>query len=62
MTIVSENLENENTLAKRIRAFFKDNKIGHLLRDANAYKSRGVPVVHVFMYLIQLVFLCCSGT
>jgi len=56
MTIISENLENENTLSKRIRTFFKENNIGQILKDSNAYKSRGIPVVHVIMYLIQLVF------
>jgi hypothetical protein len=56
MSIITEDLENENTLSKKIRAFFRDNQIGHFLRDANAYKSRGIPVVYVLMYLMKLVF------
>jgi hypothetical protein len=56
MSIVAENLEYENTLAKRIRAFFKENQIGRLLKESNAYKNSGIPVVHVLMYLVQLVF------
>ena len=56
MSTIAENLENENTLLKRIRAFFKENQIGRLLKEANAYKSRGIPVVQVLMYLVQLVF------
>ena len=56
MSIIAEELENENTLSKRISAFFKGNQIGRLLKDSNAYKNKGVPVVHVLMYLVQLVF------
>ena len=56
MSTIAENLENENTLLKRIRAFFKENQIGRLLKEANAYKGRGIPVVQVLMYLVQLVF------
>ena len=56
MPSITENLENENTLAKRVRAFFKENQIGQLLKEANAYKGKGIPVVQVMMYLVQLVF------
>ena len=56
MSTIAENLANENTLSKRINAFFKQYEIGKRLKEANAYKSRGIPVVHVLMYLVQLVF------
>jgi hypothetical protein len=56
MSSIAENAANENTLSKRIRAFFKENMVGHILKDSNAYKSKGIPVIHVLMYLVQLVF------
>jgi hypothetical protein len=56
MSTIAENLINDNILSKRIAAFFKEHKLGQLLKDANAYKGRGIPVVNVMMYLIKLVF------
>jgi len=56
MSIEVEELEREDTLSKRIRAFFKEYRIGYLLKDANAYKGKGIPVLYVLMYLVQLVF------
>ena len=56
MSTIAENLEKENTLLKRIRTFFKENQIGRLLKEANAYKVRGIPVIQVLIYLVQLVF------
>ena len=56
MSSISEIGTNDNTLAKRITAFFKQYRVGTLLGKANAYKAQGVPVVNVMMYLVQLVF------
>ena len=50
MSIIAEDLENEHTLSKRIREFFRENQIGQLLKEANAYKGKGIPVVQVLMY------------
>ena len=56
MSTITEELENYNVLSKRIAAFFKNHKLGRLLKEANAYKGKGIPVTSVMMYLIQLVF------
>ena len=56
MTTISENQANDHEIGRTILAFFKKYRIGGLLRKANASKSKGIPVVNVFMYLIQLVF------
>ena len=56
MSTIAEDLEKSNTLSERINAFLKQNQAGKALREANAYKSRGIPVLHVLMYLVQLVF------
>ena len=55
MTSIPESNTNENTLSKKVKAFFKKYRIGHALRKANTYKGKGVPVVEVLMYLVQLV-------
>jgi hypothetical protein len=56
MTIISETTINENNLTKRIMGFFKAHQIGKILKQSNAYKSKGVPVIEVILYLTQLVF------
>jgi len=55
MNIVTENLENENTLSKRISGFFKANHAHRCLDKANARKS-GTPAARIVQYLTQLVF------
>lgn len=56
MTTISENQVNENIVSRRIETFFKEHRVGQILRKSNAYKSKGVPVVQIFLYLVQLVF------
>ena len=56
MSIITENFENESILLKRIKAFFKNHHVGQLLKKSNAYKHRGIQVVHVLVFLVQLVF------
>ena len=43
-------------ISSRIAHFFKRFKIGAILRQCNAYKEQGVPVLTVMMSLFQLVF------
>jgi hypothetical protein len=56
MKIITEKSENDHALGKEIRKFFKEQRIGQLLKSANAYKKNGVPVVLIFIYLLQPVF------
>jgi len=56
MTTITENSLNENTLHKNILGFFKKYNVGRILKMSNAYKSKGVPVVSVLSYLVELVF------
>jgi hypothetical protein len=52
MNSLSENLSNEKTLLTSISSFCKDYSVGNALKKANAYKSKGMPVVHIFTYLL----------
>mgnify|MGYP005851727933 CR=1 FL=1 len=56
MNILSENATNENTLLKSILLFCNTYKIGNKLKVANAYKEKGIPAIHVFSYLLQLIY------
>lgn len=56
MTTITEKQENDHILGKTIATFFKEYRIGQLLKKSNAYKNKGIPTVQVFMYLLQLVF------
>ena len=56
MHILTENETNEKYIIKSITNFCKQYKIGAALRRANAYKNKGIPIVSVFMYLVQLVY------
>lgn len=56
MNSLSQNLITEKSLLKSISSFCKDFAIGKALLKANAYKSKGTPVVKVFTYLLQLVY------
>ena len=56
MNSLTENSYNEKTLIKSISHFIKEYSVGKTLKKANAYKSKGTPVIHVFTYLLQLVY------
>ena len=56
MTTITENQINENNQNRIIEGFFKRYRIGQALKKANAYKSKGIPIVQVMLYLVQLVF------
>ena len=57
MHILTENETNEKYIIKSITNFCKQYKLGAALRRANAYKSKGIPIVSVFMYLVVYVIL-----
>lgn len=56
MNSLSENTRNEKTLLKSISSFCKEFSVSKALKKANAYKSKGTPVLDVFTYLLQLVY------
>ena len=56
MTSISESAIKEQELNGRIGGFFRNHNLTKALRKSNAYKSKGVPVTQVLIYLVQLVF------
>lgn len=56
MYSLSENASNEKTLLTSISCFCKEYSVGKALKKANAYKSKGTPVIQIFTYLLQLVY------
>ena len=55
MSIISQNQE-ETELLNTISKFFKDFKIGDILRKCNACKQKGVPVIDIFKYKLCNIF------
>lgn len=56
MNNLTEKSHNEKMLLKSISVFCKEHSVGSSLRKANAYKNKGIPVLQVFAYLLQLVY------
>jgi len=56
MSSITENKQKEKAISKSVASFFKEYSVGSHLKQSNAYKSKGVPVMLVFQYLVQLVF------
>lgn len=56
MSNLSENEMKENSLLRSILYFCKEYSVGKALKKANAYKSKGMPVLQIFTYLLQLVY------
>ena len=54
--IVAQNDQNEKQFSLSIKSFFTRFHIGSILREANAYKEKGISAVSVFLYLVSLVF------
>ena len=55
MPIISQNQQDEE-LFNTISGFFKNLKIGDLLRRCNACKQKGVPVLDIFKYKLCNIF------
>lgn len=53
---ITQTASDDKQITETIRDFFLKYHIGSTLKAANAYKSKGIPVVHVFRYLFLLVF------
>jgi len=56
MNSLTENIVNEKTIIASISEFCKTYSVGKALKKSNAYKTKGIPVVNVFEYLLQLVY------
>lgn len=56
MKIITQNHENDKKVSSSIMNFFKKYKISSILRDSNAYKTKGIPVITLFQYLFSLIF------
>ena len=56
MNSISHDIVESKDISTRISRFFKRFQIGTILRQCNAYKEQGIPVVTVILYLFQLVF------
>lgn len=54
-TIISNDNENKQ-LNFTINRFFKDNKIGSILRQCNFSKEKGFSCIKIFQYIFMLVF------
>jgi hypothetical protein len=56
MSIISDEAFIEQENFNTIRNFLKRFHVGAALKKANAYKMRGIPVMSLMLYLIQLVY------
>lgn len=56
MPIVSQKMKAENRFTMTVENFFKKFSVGSILKEANAYKEKGIPCVQVFKVLFILAF------
>lgn len=56
MKIITQNYENDKKVSSSITTFFKKYKLSSILKDSNAYKTKGTPVINLFQYLFSLIF------
>jgi len=56
MNSISKNSINEKQIMTSITSFCKEYCVGKALKSANAYKNKGIPVLQIFLYLLQLVY------
>jgi hypothetical protein len=56
MKIIPQNYLNDKRVSDSINAFLKKYGISSILRSSNAYKTKGIPVITLFLYLFSLVF------
>ena len=56
MSSIYELMNKEKQQTDRISGFFKTNAVGKILASAGAYRNKGIPVVSVMLYLVNLVF------
>jgi len=56
MNILTQDTYDEKNIITSILSFCKEYSVDKILKKANAYKSKGIPVIYIFMYLLQLVY------
>ena len=56
MSSITQNHQDEELLSKKMQVFFRRYQVGRILRAANAYKLRGVPVLSIFLLAFLMVF------
>lgn len=57
MKSIAQNDHQDKVMSASICRFFKTYHIGSILKTANAYKSKGISAVSVFMVLFSAIFL-----
>lgn len=57
MGSIAQSWENEKNFSSRMREFFSRYQVGEALKQSNAYKKQGYPVLEIVKYLFTLVFL-----
>lgn len=60
MKIIAENTAFDQEIISSVKSFFKRFSVGHVLSQANAYKSKGFSPLSIVVYLVQLVFMRTS--
>lgn len=56
MNSITQNHQDEELLSKKMQVFFRRYQVSRILRAANAYKLRGVPVLSIFLLVFRIVF------
>ena len=56
MKIITQDYQDDKKVSSSIKGFFKKYKISAMLKESNAYKSKGIPVIAIFQYLFGLIF------
>ncbi len=53
---ITQNNQNDNQISASIRKFFTRFHLSSALKAANAYKTKGIPVIEIYQYLFLLIF------
>jgi len=53
---ITQDIQNEKQVSESIKRFFQRFHISSALKQSNAYKKKGIPVIEVFQYIFLLVF------
>ena len=56
MNSITQNHQDEELLSKNMQVFFRRYQVGRILRAANVYKLRGIPVLSIFLLAFRMVF------
>ena len=55
-TSITQATQNDKQISKSIKRFFLRFHISSALKESNAYKKRGIPVIKIFQYMFLLIF------